>query len=258
MNDERGEMTGLTHAQVRKFYDEVYYRETATTRAISGHLRRLARRLGVHTGQRVLDVACGAGGWLLAARECGASVAGIDLSHKAIALCRAQMPEAVFHSGPAEHLPFDDSEFDIVTCLGSLEHFLDPVAALREMRRVAKADARFVILVPNAGFLTRRLGLYRGTCQHAVIEHARELGEWRRIFEEAGLEVLTRWRDLHVVSSSWILRGHWYQAPLRFLQAAMLVIWPLTWQYQVYHLCRKAGPRHRHASFADSRGARGQ
>jgi SAM-dependent methyltransferase len=240
MSDEHGD---LTHAQIQKFYDEIYYRDAKAAVTTPGHLRRLARRLGIDAGQKVLDVACGAGDWLLAAQERGALTAGIDLSHKAITLCRARLPDGAFHVGPAERLPFADGEFDLVTCLGSLEHFLDPQAALQEMRRVACADARFVLLVPNTGFLTHRLGLYRGTWQNAVIERARDLDEWLSIFESAGLRVMTRWRDLHVLSWSWINRGRWYQVPLRALQALMLAVWPLSWQYQVYHLCVKSDAR---------------
>src|SRR5690606_38797234 len=161
-----------------------------------------------------------------------------------IALCRAQMPEGDFHVGPAERLPFGDGEFDLVTCLGSLEHFLDPVGALKEMRRVARPKARFLILVPNSGFLTRRLGLYRGTWQRTVIERARTLDEWQSIFCDAGLQVTERWKDLHVLSWSWIGRGSWYQVPIRLLQALLLAIWPLSWQYQVYHLCAEADDSH--------------
>ena len=109
---------------------------------------------------------------------------------------------------------------------------------------MARPDARFVLLVPNTGFLTHRLGLYHGTCQNAVIERARDLNEWLTIFESAGLRVTTRWRDLHVLSWSWINRGRWYHVPLRALQALLLAVWPLSWQYQVYHLCAKSDARH--------------
>ena len=246
MNEERGESADPAYAQVQRFYDEVYYNDDAAPSRVSGHLRRLARRLDITPGVRMLDVACGTGAWPRAARERGAVVAGIDLSKKAIGLCRAQMPEGEFHVCPAERLPFGDRQFDLVTCLGSLEHFLDPVAALKEMRRVARPKARFLILVPNSGFLTRRLGLYRGTWQRTVIEQARSLDEWQDIFRDAGLQVTERWKDLHVLSWSWIGLGRWYEVPIRLLQALLLVIWPLSWQYQVYHLCVEAD---------DSRGA---
>ena len=148
------------------------------------------------------------------------------------------MPDGEFHSGPAESLPFPDGRFDIVTCLGSLEHFLEPVEALREMVRVATRDAVFIILVPNSGFLTRRLGLYRGTYQTAAKEEVRSLREWDRLFQSAGLQLTDRWKDLHVLSWSWIVSLGWSRVPIRALQGMALLFWPLDWQYQVYHALR--------------------
>ena len=222
---------------MQKFYDTVYYKDAKTDVTVSKHLRRLAAKMNIRNGQNILDVACGTGAWLQAAYECGAKPAGIDLSTKAIGICTKNMPDGLFHSGPAETLPFEDKQFDIVSCLGSLEHFLEPKTALEEMVRVAKRDAIFLLLVPNAEFFTRRLGFYHGTNQVDAKEEVRTLPEWKKLFEEAGLDVKERWKDLHVLSWSWIMGNRWYYAPLRATQAIALTAWPLSWQYQVYHLC---------------------
>ena len=226
-------------AKIRRFYDSVYYGRIAERRPVSSHLRRLARRIGIGQGMRLLDVGCGTGEWLRAARERGAQPSGIDLSHKAIDASKAAMPEGDFRCGPAETLPFPDASFHWVTCLGSLEHFVDPARALREMARVARPDAELLILVPNADFLTRRLGLYRGTHQTDAKEEVRTLEQWQALFETAGFAPRERWRDLHVLSLDWISAGSWRAVPLRALQALALCVWPLRWQYQVYFRCAK-------------------
>ena len=223
------------HEEIKSFYDTVYYKNASVAVSTSNHLRRLARKF-VTPGLQVLDVACGTGEWLLAATERGAEPSGIDLSTKAISICQQNMPEGEFHIGPGESLPFKDNRFDLITCLGSLEHFLDPVAAVKEMVRVSKGDAKFIILVPNADFLTRRLGLYKGTYQTAAREEVRTLEEWDTIFSSAGLQTIKRWKDLHMLSWDWVVRGNWKHTPLRALQVLALVFWPLRWQYQVYHL----------------------
>ena len=105
------------------------------------------------------------------------------------------------------------------------------------MVRVAKREAIFLLLVPNADFLTRRLGLYGGTQQAEVREDVRTLAGWEGLFDSTGLRVTRRWRDLHVLSWSWIAQGKWYSWPCRAAQALALPFWPLSWQYQVYHLC---------------------
>ena len=223
--------------EFRRFYDRVYYRDAGDAPVASRHLQRLAKKLGPWTGQRLLDIACGTGDWLAAAAALGATPVGIDISQKALEVCRRALPDAQLRCGSAEVLPFGDGEFDFISCLGALEHFLDPQAAVREMVRVAKPNAVFLLLVPNSGFLTRRLGFYSGTHQADVKETVCSLREWRELFESAGLVVLHRWRDLHVLSKSWIFCGPWYKWPLRAAQAAALPLWPLSWQYQVYHLC---------------------
>ena len=107
------------------------------------------------------------------------------------------------------------------------------------MTRTARDDAVFLLLVPNKDFLTAKLGLFSGTDQHDIKEEVRTLGEWKELFETADLEVINRWKDLHVLSWSWISQKKWYHIPLRAAQALALVVWPLSWQYQVYHLCKK-------------------
>ena len=227
------------HSEIGRFYDAVYYKNAQVDTAVSGHLWRLASKIGISEGQRVLDVGCGTGKWLLALSARGVVPTGIDLSHKAIEICKTAMQDGEFYVGPAETLPFADKQFDVISCLGSLEHFLDPEIALKEMVRVAKNDAVFLLLVPNADFLTRRLGLFNGTWQMDVREEVRSLPEWRNLFARAGLYTKRRWRDLHVLSWSWICARRWYHIPLRATQAFALVLWPLSWQYQVYHLCEK-------------------
>jgi SAM-dependent methyltransferase len=231
---------GVGHEQVRRFYDEQYYANAGAGETLPWQMRRIADRMGGMDGRKVLDIACGTGAWLAELAHRGANIAGIDISSRAVELCRRRLAYADIREGAAEQLPFEDCSFDLVTCLGSLEHFLDQPRALREMRRVAKPGATLLILVPNAGFLTRRLGLYGGTGQVAIRETVRSLEEWTTLLRDAGLDVHERWRDLHPLSAAWIFQGPYYARPLRLLQALALPLWPLRWQYQVYFKCKAA------------------
>ena len=230
-------MTTLDENGLRRYYDNVYHRDVSIKRGSSLHFRRLAKRLGPWKGKQLLDVGCGGGQWLMAAAQFGASPVGIDISQVAIDACRQVLPHAELHCGPAEILPFKDKRFDIISCFGSLEHFLDPKSALREMVRVAKPAANVLLCVPNANFLTRRLGLYCGTQQAEIREEILTLAAWEDLFKSTGLSVARRWRDLHVLSWSWIGQGKLYLWPIRAAQALALPLWPISWQYQVYYLC---------------------
>jgi len=219
------------------FYNEIYYddidKKTGTTR----HYQNLAKKIGIKNEYRVLDVACGTGQWLKVVNDLGATAFGVDISEKAIRKAKMNIPKGEFKVGTAEQLPFENDMFDLVTCLGALEHFLEQEEALREMIRVAKKKTKILILVPNANFLTYRLGIFRGTKQKDNREIILSLSEWEKLFNRAGLKVIKRWKDLHVLNFQWIVRRGWIYSPFRFLQAVMLCLWPITWQYQVYHLC---------------------
>ena len=226
---------------VQEYYDRYHYSDVRIkARTVSWHTRLIARRLGVLHGKRVLDVACGLGEWLDLLGRHGALTSGIDISERAVQACRDYLPTADIRHGSADLLPWADASFDLVTCLGSLEHFPDPSLALEEMVRVAVDDAQFLILVPNADFLTRRVGLYAGTQQRQVREEVYPLSVWDTLLRKAGLIVNKRWRDLRPLGYRWITSGPTEQWPLRAAQGMLLSLWPIAWQYQVYHLCRKA------------------
>lgn len=224
------------HRELQSFYDGHYYAEPSVSQRPSRHLRRLATHMITRPEMAVLDVACGTGEWLCAAHWRCAHVAGVDISAKAVTAAARRLPRGRFVTGVAEALPWTDESFDLVTCLGALEHFPDKPAALREMHRVLCRDGRALILVPNAGFLTRRLGLFRGTEQVVVREDVLSLEAWRDLFEANGFRVERRWRDLHVLSRGWLMRRGWVGLLPRLAQALALTVWPLRFQYQVYHL----------------------
>ena len=72
-------------------------------------------RLGVDAGDRLLDVACGAGLAVELAGLRGARCAGIDASPRLIAVARDRNPDADLRVGDMHALPWDDGAFDIVT-----------------------------------------------------------------------------------------------------------------------------------------------
>jgi SAM-dependent methyltransferase/alkylhydroperoxidase family enzyme len=73
------------------------------------------QRLGVDRGDRLLDVACGAGLAVELARLRGATCAGIDASPRLIEVARDRNPGADLRVGDMQALPWDDATFDVVT-----------------------------------------------------------------------------------------------------------------------------------------------
>lgn len=101
--------------------------------------------LGATTGTRLLDAGCGAGLALQLAARRGATVAGFDASAGLLSVARTRVPDADLRQGDLEALPWDDGTFDAVAAFNSVQYAGDPVAALREIRRVAIAGAPVVV-----------------------------------------------------------------------------------------------------------------
>ncbi len=102
----------------------------------------LADFAGVRAGQRVLDVGCGPGALTgeLVARLGADAVAAVDPSEPFVRAARARNPGVDVRRAPAERLPFDDRSFDVVLAQLVVHFMSDPVAGLREMRRVAAPE----------------------------------------------------------------------------------------------------------------------
>jgi 2-polyprenyl-3-methyl-5-hydroxy-6-metoxy-1,4-benzoquinol methylase len=104
----------------------------------------------------VLDVGCAAGGFLLAMRERGWRVAGVDTSEAAHHLA-ALVPDADVRLGTLGKDMFPAGSFDAVTLWSVLEHLHDPRGVLTAVREVVKPGGRVFLVVPNYQSLERRL-----------------------------------------------------------------------------------------------------
>ncbi len=86
----------------------------------------------------MLDVGTGSAIFAEAFAACGLRVAGVDGSEEMLALARGYVPGGDFRLAPAEALPFAPRAFDLVFLGQMLHEANDPVAALKEARRVAR------------------------------------------------------------------------------------------------------------------------
>jgi SAM-dependent methyltransferase len=97
----------------------------------------------------VLNVGAGSGSYEPAGRD----VTAVEPS----AVMRAQRPAgaAPCVDATAESLPFQDQSFDAAMAVATIHHWQDPVAGLREMRRVARRVVVFTHDTTETGWLHR-------------------------------------------------------------------------------------------------------
>lgn len=120
--------------------------------------------LSIRRGTLVLDVGSGSGYFCQLAAEAGALVTGIDAAASLVEIAKERVPEGEFHVGDLQFLPFADDSFDVVTGFNSFQYAADPVAALREAKRVANAGAPVFVVVwgrPGRTELATILGALR-------------------------------------------------------------------------------------------------
>lgn len=104
----------------------------------------------VQPGERVLDVAAGSGNASLPAAAAGASVVATDLTPELVEIGRqraaSQGLDVAWREADAEHLGFDNAEFDVVmSCVGVMfAPFHQPVAD--ELARVTRPGGRIALI----------------------------------------------------------------------------------------------------------------
>jgi ubiquinone/menaquinone biosynthesis C-methylase UbiE len=103
-------------------------------------------------GDRVLDVACGAGGLVAEVAPHVERAVGIDLSDGMLEIARSRWLSTdsrpgnlEFLQGPSDALPFADGSFTALVCTTALHHFPAPQRSIDDMARVLAPGGRLVI-----------------------------------------------------------------------------------------------------------------
>jgi SAM-dependent methyltransferase len=76
----------------------------------------------------------------------GALVNGLDAAEALLAIARRRLPDGDFRAGDLEALPYPDGTFDAILVADVLPYVADPVAGLRELRRVCAWQGRLVVV----------------------------------------------------------------------------------------------------------------
>jgi ubiquinone/menaquinone biosynthesis C-methylase UbiE len=173
-----------------------FYQSTFVPALFGPWAARLVAAADLYPSCAVLDVACGTGAVARAAAEiAGPSVTGLDANPAMLAIARRYRPDLDWRTGDAQALPFADGTFERVLCQAALMFFADPVAALREMRRVGGTVAVQVPgrLSQSPGYRVLAEVVARHTASPLVGSYfaAGDPDQLRQRFADAGLQVDT-------------------------------------------------------------------
>jgi SAM-dependent methyltransferase len=104
---------------------------------------------------RILEVGCGVGHFLTAARKVGFETWGTEISSSA--LTRLQALGFDVRRGDLPDLRLPDEHFDAVVLFEVIEHLPDPGRYLQECRRLLRPGGLLLLTTPNFDSLSRRL-----------------------------------------------------------------------------------------------------
>ena len=155
-------------------------------------LNRIVQWAGAGPDDTVLDVACGPGLLACAFARVAKHVTGIDMTPAMLEQARKTQQEqglknVSWQPGNVYSLPFPRAQFSIVSSRFVFHHLQEPLAALKEMKRVCQPGGKIVVAdmapLPEKAAALNAAELLRDP------SHVRAMttDELRGLFEQAGL-----------------------------------------------------------------------
>ncbi len=158
------------------------------------------RRYADLDGRKVLDIGCGGGILAEAMAAAGATVTGLDIAEKPLAVARLHQIESGldvdYQQGTAEELASKEAgRYDVVTCLEMLEHVPEPsqvIASACQLVRpggdvffstINRTPKSFMFAIVGAEYVLKMLPA--GTHEYQKFIRPSELESWAR---DAGLQ----------------------------------------------------------------------
>ncbi len=168
--------------------------------------------------QKVLDVGCGSGGWLVQkAMDGWGNLYGCDpfLDHD------RHYGDRVYIRSCSIHEMEGDGSFDVIRMHDSFEHMTDPLEVLRSARRLLKPDGLLTMTIPvypNIAFEKYGPHWYQLDAPRHIFLHSKKSLEW--LAKKAGLSISGR---KYQSNNSQFIRSFFYQNGIPFYEQQGLV-----------------------------------
>jgi ubiquinone/menaquinone biosynthesis C-methylase UbiE len=137
--------------KVADWYDDLLRREDTYQEKVI--LPQLLRAMAIMKGEMVLDLACGQGFFSKKFIQAGATVIGVDVSKKLIALAKKSIPQGTFYISSADQLSFlkSTSVHKIVIAL-AIQNIENINSVFKECARVIRPNGRLYIVMNHPAF----------------------------------------------------------------------------------------------------------
>ena len=146
----------------------------------------MVKYYGLTPGDKLLDVGCGKGYLLYEYKKLipGLEVRGIDISDYALENAKVEI-KGYLTKAPAQLIPFEDNEFDLVISLGTLHNLSisDIQKSINEINRVLTDPQKAYIMVESFRSEKERINLlyWQLTCESFF-----SVEEWQWVFNHFG------------------------------------------------------------------------
>lgn len=159
-----------------------------------------------YTPKSIIDIGCGNGHTLkfFGQQYPEAELFGVDISPVAAALAEGNSGASVAADFLEDYKP--GRQFDLVLCMGTAEHFLDPLKGLAEIRNLVAGY--FYLEVPNnLSYSPGAPGYRRLSVGSHQLEWHWPRETWDAVIKDAGFEVVKEKRGLKPAwEFVWLLR----------------------------------------------------
>jgi len=217
--------------QVRKqFAKNAEKYVTSAGHAKGDDLALLVASSQASTDMKVLDIATGGGHVANALAPLVEQVIALDLTAEMLQVAerfiRGNGHQNVdFVAGDAEHIPFEDDFFDLVTCRIAAHHFPDVPSFISEALRVMKPGGRLLLIDNVAPERDENDQFYNEIEKWRDGSHVRawRKTEWIRMLELAGFRMETMVSfEKHFIFEDWCNRAGLPEPESKELEASML------------------------------------
>jgi SAM-dependent methyltransferase len=143
---------------------------------------------------------------------------GMDFAEEAVSLGLADSPQSGWAIADGELLPLRDVCVDYVTHIGSLEHYQNPEAGIREIARVLKPSGLACILLPNS---------------YGLVGNIKHVWQTGQVFDDGQplqrYNTRTGWQDMLAANGLLTIQTLKYER-----------VWPRTWPDFRWYLTKPA------------------